>query len=79
MNTVELKQGASVFCVEALADISDASTGISKVETTAESEKSKVILLLEASDQKRYGQLSTRIQESYSLGTNEYPKTMASM
>ena len=79
VNTVELAQGESVFCVKALANISDISTGISKVETTAESEKSKAILLLETSDQKRYGQLSTRLQESYALGTNEYPKTTASM
>ena len=79
VTTVELAQGASVFCIKSIAEISDRSVDMTEPQVTEESQRSKTILLLETSDPKRYGNLSSRLQESASLGRNEYPRTVSSM
>ena len=79
VNKVELAQGLSIFCIKSMADICDETADMTVTEIIEESEKSKAVLLIESSDQKRYGNLSSRLQESASLGRNEYPWTVSSM
>ena len=78
VNTAELAQGKSIFCVKSFADALD-KDDMTLEEIATEEQRSKAVLLLECSDPKRYGDLSTRLQETTSLGRNDYPRTVSSM
>ena len=78
VNMVELSQGKSIFCVKSFADALD-KNDMTLEEIAVEEQCSKAVLLLECSDPKRYGNLFTRLQETTSLGRNDYPRTVSSM
>ena len=52
---------------------------MNKNEITVEMGKSKKVLLLELTDDKRFRDFASRLEDSYALGTDEYPKSTAEM
>jgi len=78
VNTVEIAQGKSIFCIKPMMIATDKNAP-TKEEILAEEQKSKAIMLLESADKKRYGFLTARLEESASLGRNQYPTSVSSM
>ena len=77
-DTVELANGANIFCTTMIMDAVDVNKHTNK-EIYAEAQKSKAILLLNNADPKRYGDLSKSLKESTYRSRDEYPLTVSSM
>ena len=78
VNTVELAQGKDIFCIDSMAK-SEGSVGLSDEDRAIEEQRSKAVLFLELSDMKRYGNLSSDLENSAALGRHEYPHTVGAM
>ena len=77
VKTLEMAQGKHVLCANELMDKeSDLPTA---QEIRNEEEKFKAILFLKRSDEGRYKELTSKLQESSWLGKDEYPTTVAGM
>ena len=77
IKTLEMAQGKHVLCATDLMDKnSDVPTA---QEIRNEEEKFKAILFLKRSDEGRYKELISKLQESSWLGKDEYPTTVAGM
>jgi hypothetical protein len=77
VSTVELAQGANVFCSTEVMDKDDDDP--TAKEKKAEAQRFKVMLLLKNADEKRFGGLGSKLRESATLGRNEYPRNVLDM
>jgi len=74
-STVELAfRDHVLFCEKLLP-----SSSPTDEEIAVEKDRFKAMLFLKSSDDKRYGGLKSRLNESATLGRNEYPKTLSDM
>ena len=78
INTVELAKGDHIFSSDELLLRAYGDKPTDR-QIEDEKERSKAILLLKNSDDRRYGDLAQRLKEGSYLSRNEYPETVASM
>ena len=78
VNTVELAKGDHIFCSDELL-LRAYGDKPSDTEIEAEKDRSKAVLLLKNSDDRRFGGLAQRLREGSYVSRDEYPKTVAGM
>ena len=72
-----MAKGGHIFASPELVKSSDSMP--SKEEQLREEEKSKMILLLKNSDDKRFGSLARNLNDGSYLSCDKYPTTVATM